>query len=54
MYFMKEIWISNIVKIINSNFEKVGKGWFNLKETNPQAYNFSKLKKFITMVKLLM
>lgn len=32
----------------------VGKGWFNLKDTNREIYEFSKLKRFLTMVNFMM
>ena len=30
------------------------KGWFNIFETNIDAYNFSKMKRFLTMIRFLM
>ncbi|EGR28020.1 hypothetical protein IMG5_184900 [Ichthyophthirius multifiliis] len=54
MHYINDVWVSNVEKIINQNFEKVGKGWYNLKESNSQTYNFSKLKRFLTLVKLIM
>jgi len=32
----------------------VGKGWFNMKETSKVTYDFGKLKRFLTMVRLIM
>lgn len=32
----------------------MGKGWFNLKETNMDAYNFSKMKRYLTMIQFMM
>ena len=43
-----------IKQIIKSSFKDVGKGWFNLKETNLDAYNFSKMKRYLTMVRYMM
>lgn len=43
-----------MIKIINDSFQKVGKGWFNMKETNKITYDFGKLKKFLTLIRLMM
>jgi len=32
----------------------LGKGWFNMKEKNKETYEFSKLKKFLSIVKYIM
>jgi len=32
----------------------VGKGWFNLKEKNMDAYNFGKMKRYFTMIQFMM
>lgn len=32
----------------------VGKGWFNMQETSKITYDFGKLKRFLTMVRLMM
>jgi len=32
----------------------VGKGWFNMKETSKITYDFGKLKRFLTVVRLMM
>lgn len=47
-------WTLLIKQIIKSSFKDVGKGWFNLKETNLDAYNFSKMKRYLTMVRYMM
>jgi hypothetical protein len=39
---------------IKSSLRDVGKGWFNLKESNRELYDFSKLRRFLTMVNFLM
>ena len=36
------------------NFAAVGKGWFNMKETSKITYDFGKLKRFLTVVRLMM
>jgi dynein heavy chain, axonemal len=32
----------------------VGKGWFNMQETSKITYDFGKLKRFLTVVRLMM
>lgn len=54
MYHLKGQWIQNLIKIIKNNFEGVGKGWFNMKETSKITYDFGKLKKFLTLIRLKM
>lgn len=39
---------------MKSQFKNTGKGWFNLKETNMDAYQFSKMKRYLTMILLMM
>lgn len=52
LYHLKGSWISELTKIIKNNFQGVGKGWFNMKETNKITYDFGKLKRFLTVVRL--
>lgn len=47
-------WCNNICETIKDNLSKVGKGWYNMHETNTETYEFSKLKKFLTIVKFMM
>ena len=47
-------WKDNIQNIIQNKFQDVGKGWFNLHETAKETYEFGKLKKYLTMVKIMM
>ena len=47
-------WKDNIQSIIQSSFREVGKGWFNLEEKAKETYEFGKLKKYLTMVKIMM
>ena len=51
---MKGAWIQELIKIMKGNFAGVGKGWFNMKETSKITYDFGKLKRFLTVVRLLM
>ena len=39
---------------MKGNFAGVGKGWFNMKETSKITYDFGKLKRFLTVVRLMM
>lgn len=43
-----------MIKIIKTQFQDVGKGWFNMKETSTTTYDFGKLKRFLTLVRLMM
>ena len=47
-------WKDNISSIISMSFQDMGKGWFNLLESLKEAYDLSKLKKYLTMVKVMM
>lgn len=51
---LKDVWIQDMTKIIREKFADVGKGWFNMKETNRLTYEFGKLKRFLTVVRLNM
>jgi dynein heavy chain len=52
--FLKDSWITTLRAAIRTCLRDVGKGWFNLHETNWQVYQISKLKKFMDMVKFSM
>lgn len=43
-----------MVRIIKTQFADVGKGWFNMKENERITYDFGKLKKFLTVIRLMM
>jgi hypothetical protein len=58
---LRETWINKLRDIVKSNFaEKTDKdgnkirSWFNLTETNRDAYEISKLKRFLVQQKLVM
>jgi dynein heavy chain len=56
-YYLRETWVNKIKEIIKNNFQETsstGKSWFNLGETNKEAYDMGKLKKFLTLIKFLM
>ena len=52
--FLKDTWINTLRKAIRTSLRDVGKGWFNLHETNWEVYQMSKMKKFMEMVKFNM
>jgi dynein heavy chain len=54
MYHLKGTWITQMVSVIKEQFKDVGKGWFNMKETSKITYDFGKLKRFLTVVRLMM
>jgi len=54
LYHLKGVWIEDLIKVIKSNFSMVGKGWFNMQETSKITYDFGKLKRFLTVVRLMM
>lgn len=58
---LRETWINKLRDIIKTNFAetqdstgKVRKQWFNLTETNKEAYEIGKLKRFLVQQKLVM
>ena len=58
---LRETWINKLRDIIKQNFAEkkdedgiVRKQWFNLTETNRDAYEIGKLKKFLVQQKLVM
>ncbi|XP_074644244.1 dynein axonemal heavy chain 1-like [Tubulanus polymorphus] len=52
--FLKDSWITTLRAAIRTSLRDVGKGWFNIHETNWEVYQISKLKKFMEMVKFNM
>ena len=54
LYTLKGNWVNELIKIIKLHFQSVGKGWFNMKETSKVTYDFGKLKRFLTVVRLVM
>ena len=51
---VKDTWILTLKNLIRSSFKDVGKGWFNLNEQNQETYEFSKLKKFLRVIRFMM
>ena len=52
--FLKDSWITTLRNAIRTSLRDVGKGWFNIHETNWEVYQISKLKKFMEAVKFNM
>ena len=53
-YFLRETWTAKLKEIIRTKFDKTGKGWFSIHETNYEAYILGKIKKLLTLIKLKM
>jgi len=51
---VRDTWMANIVKIIRSDFESVGKGWFSIHETSADTYREGKMKKLLAVVRFMM
>ncbi|TPX59753.1 hypothetical protein SpCBS45565_g07659 [Spizellomyces sp. 'palustris'] len=51
---LKDSWINTLKTALKNGFKDVGKGWYNMRETNLEVYRISKLKKFMTTVKFIM
>lgn len=51
---MKGAWVPTMIKIIKDIFAEIGKGWFNMKETSKITYDFGKLKRMLTVIRLMM
>ncbi|KAJ3275318.1 Dynein heavy chain 1, axonemal [Terramyces sp. JEL0728] len=52
--YLKDGWISSLKNIVKNGFKDVGKGWFNMQESNMEVYKISKLKKFMNTLKFVM
>jgi len=51
---LRDRWVANLRTAITTSLREVGKGWFNLHEKNVEVYQFSKLKKFMTVINFMM
>ena len=47
-------WIVSLKNAVRNGFKDVGKGWFNMQESNMEVYKISKLYKFMNTVKFIM
>ena len=54
MSYIKDSWVTNIKLAIMQSLKNVGKGWFNLNETNHEIHDYSKLKRFLNMTRFRM
>eukprot|EP01029_Cantina_marsupialis_P009143 TRINITY_DN2137_c0_g4_i1.p1 TRINITY_DN2137_c0_g4~~TRINITY_DN2137_c0_g4_i1.p1 ORF type:complete len:4119 (-),score=1448.16 TRINITY_DN2137_c0_g4_i1:93-12449(-) len=51
---LSDHWTQSVKTHVINKLSDVGKGWYNLKETKKEVYEFSKLKKFLKMVNFMM
>lgn len=51
---LKGAWINSMIGLVKGKFGSIGKGWFNMKETNKLTYEYGKLKRFLTVIRLNM
>ncbi|XP_044001574.1 dynein axonemal heavy chain 1-like [Aphidius gifuensis] len=49
MKYLNTNWLNNVVKIIKTSFNKIGKGCFDLNQHIPYVYDVIKLKRFICL-----
>lgn len=54
IYLLKGTWVPTMIKIIKDRFSDIGKGWFNMKKTSTITYDFGKLKRILTVIRLMM
>ncbi|EFJ44217.1 dynein heavy chain 2, partial [Volvox carteri f. nagariensis] len=52
--YLKDSWCVALRNAIRNSFKDVGKGWFNLAEASMETYEFSKLRKFLTLTRFVM
>lgn len=52
--YLKNVWITELIGFIRNRFQEIEKGWFNIKESKQNNYDYGKLKRFLTMVRLNM
>ncbi|NWQ64257.1 DYH1 protein, partial [Neopipo cinnamomea] len=52
--FLKDTWIDNITTAIKSNLRDAGKDWFNLEQSDWDAYQRSKLHKLMERIKFML
>eukprot|EP00929_Paragymnodinium_shiwhaense_P038459 TRINITY_DN20312_c0_g2_i1.p1 TRINITY_DN20312_c0_g2~~TRINITY_DN20312_c0_g2_i1.p1 ORF type:complete len:4570 (-),score=1248.97 TRINITY_DN20312_c0_g2_i1:75-13784(-) len=51
---LRESWSWSMHQTVLREFANVGKGWFNINETNYDLYQRGKLKRFLTLVRFIM
>lgn len=52
--YLRDTWQTTLKAGIKSSFKDVGKGWYNLHESNMETYEFSKLRRFLSLVRFHM
>jgi dynein heavy chain, axonemal len=51
--YLHDSFISTLQRSLTSSLDRVGKGWYNLHESNHETYSFSKLKKLLTAARFM-
>ena len=51
---MKGQWTKEVKNHVRASFKHVKKGWYNLRETSSEVYDFSKLKRFFVLLRCKM
>ena len=54
LYHLKGPWAEELKNIVTRQFSGVGKGWFSITDTSQTTYDFGKLKRFLTLMRLEM
>lgn len=52
--FLKDSWLTTLRASVRSCLRDIGKGWFNLEETNWEVYRMSKISKLMESVRFMM
>ena len=52
--FLKDSWLTTLRAVVRSSLRDIGKGWFNLEETNWEVYRMSKISKLMESVRFMM
>ena len=52
--FLKDSWLTTLRASVRSSLRDIGKGWFNLEETNWEVYRMSKISKLMESVRFMM
>ena len=52
--FLKDSWLTTLRAAVRTSLRDIGKGWFNLEETNWEVYRMSKISKLMESVRFTM
>ena len=52
--FLKDGWLTKLRAGVRGPLRDIGKGWFNLEETNWEVYRMSKISKLMESVRFMM